>query len=128
MTKKPINKVLLVEDNSGDARLLREMFDEQGSSGTELTVAQSMSEAEKYPAERLVDIVLPASAGAEIRDIAEKRRDRIRRWRAPVARVGSRERRLPAISRIAGPARWLSVLTSQPLRKVGPMPLFYHCD
>ena len=37
MSKKPIKQVLLVEDNPGDARLLREMFDEQGSHGTELT-------------------------------------------------------------------------------------------
>jgi diguanylate cyclase (GGDEF)-like protein/PAS domain S-box-containing protein len=58
MTKKSINEVLLVEDNPGDARLLYEMFDEQGSSGTELTVARSMAEAEKYLAEHTVDIVL----------------------------------------------------------------------
>jgi diguanylate cyclase (GGDEF)-like protein/PAS domain S-box-containing protein len=58
MTKKSINKVLLVEDNPGDARLLREMFDEQGSHGTELAVAPSMGEAEKYLAENTVDIIL----------------------------------------------------------------------
>ncbi len=58
MSKKPINQVLLVEDNPGDARLLREMFDEQGSHGTKLTIAQSMDEAEKYLTEHTVDIVL----------------------------------------------------------------------
>jgi diguanylate cyclase (GGDEF)-like protein/PAS domain S-box-containing protein len=58
MTKKPIDKVLLVEDNPGDARLLREMFAEQGSHGTELIVAQSMGEAEAYLAGNAVDIVL----------------------------------------------------------------------
>ena len=58
MSKKPINQVLLVEDNPGDARLLREMFDEQGSHGTKLTIAQSMDEAEKYLTEHMVDIVL----------------------------------------------------------------------
>jgi diguanylate cyclase (GGDEF)-like protein/PAS domain S-box-containing protein len=58
MTAKPINKVLLVEDNPGDARLLREMFDEQGSHGTELAVTPSMGEAEAYLAEHTVDIVL----------------------------------------------------------------------
>jgi diguanylate cyclase (GGDEF)-like protein/PAS domain S-box-containing protein len=58
MTAKSINSVLLVEDNPGDARLLREMFDEQGSHGTKLTIAQSMGEAEKYLAEHTVDIVL----------------------------------------------------------------------
>jgi diguanylate cyclase (GGDEF)-like protein/PAS domain S-box-containing protein len=58
MTVKSIDKVLLVEDNPGDARLLREMFNEQGSSGTELTIVKSMCEAEKYLAEQEVDIVL----------------------------------------------------------------------
>jgi diguanylate cyclase (GGDEF)-like protein/PAS domain S-box-containing protein len=58
MTAKSINSVLLVEDNPGDARLLREMFDEQGSHGTKLAVAPSMGEAEKYLAEHTVDIVL----------------------------------------------------------------------
>jgi diguanylate cyclase (GGDEF)-like protein/PAS domain S-box-containing protein len=58
MTAKPINSVLLVEDNPGDARLLREMFDEQGAHGTKLTIAQSMGEAEKYLAEHTVDVIL----------------------------------------------------------------------
>ena len=58
MNIKSIDKVLLVEDNPGDARLLREMFNEQGSSGTELTIAPSMAEAERYLAENTVDIVL----------------------------------------------------------------------
>jgi diguanylate cyclase (GGDEF)-like protein/PAS domain S-box-containing protein len=58
MTKKSIDKVLLVEDNPGDARLLREMFNEQGSSNTGLAIVASISEAEKYLAEHAVDIVL----------------------------------------------------------------------
>ena len=37
MSTKSIKMVLLVEDNPGDARLLREMFNEQGSHSTELT-------------------------------------------------------------------------------------------
>jgi diguanylate cyclase (GGDEF)-like protein/PAS domain S-box-containing protein len=58
MTVKSINSVLLVEDNPGDARLLREMFDEQGAHGTKVTIAQSMGDAEKYLAEHTVDVVL----------------------------------------------------------------------
>ena len=38
MSKKSIRKLLLVEDNPGDARLLREMLSEQGSHKTELTI------------------------------------------------------------------------------------------
>ena len=58
MSKKSIKVVLLVEDNPGDARLLREMFNEQGSYDTELRHVESMSEAEKHLAERAVDIIL----------------------------------------------------------------------
>jgi diguanylate cyclase (GGDEF)-like protein/PAS domain S-box-containing protein len=58
MNKKPIKILLLVEDNPGDARLLREMFNEQGFHKTELTHADCMSQAEKHLAERDVDIVL----------------------------------------------------------------------
>jgi diguanylate cyclase (GGDEF)-like protein/PAS domain S-box-containing protein len=54
-----INRLLLVEDNPGDARLLREMFNEQGGSrSTEVTHVERMSEAEKHLAEHAVDIVL----------------------------------------------------------------------
>jgi len=55
---KSIKKVLLVEDDPGDARLLREMFNEQGSHNTELTHVECMSEAEKHLAEHAVDIIL----------------------------------------------------------------------
>jgi len=53
-----IDTVLLIEDNPGDARLLREMFNEQGSHATKLTCVESMSEAEKHLAEHPVDIIL----------------------------------------------------------------------
>jgi diguanylate cyclase (GGDEF)-like protein/PAS domain S-box-containing protein len=58
MSKKLIKTLLLVEDNPGDARLLRELFKEQGSHDTELTHVKSLSEAEKYLAEHTVDIIL----------------------------------------------------------------------
>jgi diguanylate cyclase (GGDEF)-like protein/PAS domain S-box-containing protein len=58
MSKKPIKVLLLIEDNAGDARLLREMFSEDGSHNTELTHVDCMRDAEKYLAERAVDIVL----------------------------------------------------------------------
>ena len=53
-----IDQVLLVEDNLGDARLLREMFREQDSEPTELTHAETMSDAEHYLAKRRFDMIL----------------------------------------------------------------------
>ena len=58
MSKQSIETVLLIEDNFRDARLLREMFNEQGSHDIELTHVECMSDAEKYLAERAVGIVL----------------------------------------------------------------------
>jgi signal transduction histidine kinase len=53
-----INTILLIEDNLGDARLLREMLGEQDSHNIELTHAQCMSEAEKYLSQRSFDMIL----------------------------------------------------------------------
>ena len=58
MTKKAIKILLLVEDNPGDARLMHEMFSEQGSHNTECTHVGSMGEAEKVLSERAFDIIL----------------------------------------------------------------------
>ena len=58
MSTKLIATLLLIEDNLGDARLLREMFNEQGAHNTELTHVQSMGEAEEYLAKHSVDIIL----------------------------------------------------------------------
>jgi signal transduction histidine kinase len=54
---KSINTVLLVEDNHGDARLLREIFNEhEGHSN--LIHVETMHEAEAYLAEHSVDLIL----------------------------------------------------------------------
>ena len=58
MTAKSMRVLLLVEDNPGDARLLREMLIEDGSNQAELTHVEYMREAEKYLAEHVVDIIL----------------------------------------------------------------------
>jgi diguanylate cyclase (GGDEF)-like protein/PAS domain S-box-containing protein len=58
MSKKLMKILLLVEDNPGDARLLREMLKEQGQQETELTHVEQMSDAEKHLAQNAVDIIL----------------------------------------------------------------------
>src|SRR6202162_304803 len=58
MSEKSIRILLLVEDNPGDARLLREMFNEQGSQNTELTHVKSISDAEKHLLDHAVDIIV----------------------------------------------------------------------
>lgn len=49
---------MLVEDSPGDARLLRELFNEQGPADTQLMHVACMADAEKYLAAQPVDIVL----------------------------------------------------------------------
>ncbi len=56
--KKSMKVLLLVEDNEGDARLLREMFKEQIPLNTELTHVASMVEAEQHLANSTVDLIL----------------------------------------------------------------------
>jgi diguanylate cyclase (GGDEF)-like protein/PAS domain S-box-containing protein len=58
MTKKSIRSVLLVEDNPGDARLLREMFNEWPAHDIKLTIVDSMRLAEKHLSTHAVDIIL----------------------------------------------------------------------
>jgi diguanylate cyclase (GGDEF)-like protein/PAS domain S-box-containing protein len=58
MPKKSIKILLMVEDNSGDARLIREMFNEEGWGNTELTHVECMSEAEKHLSKTPVDLIL----------------------------------------------------------------------
>ena len=50
--------LLVVEDNPGDARQLREIFNDGGSHNAELTHVACMIDAEKHLAERPVDIIL----------------------------------------------------------------------
>ncbi|MEX0804805.1 MAG: response regulator, partial [Candidatus Binatia bacterium] len=57
MSSPPI-KVLLIEDNPGDARLLREYLHEAGSSQFELVHADRLSEALTRLGEGLFDVVL----------------------------------------------------------------------
>src|ERR1700694_1010533 len=56
--KEKALQVLLVEDNAGDVRLLREMFSKESPDSFELTHLLRMSEAEIHLAQGGVDIVL----------------------------------------------------------------------
>ena len=56
--KEKAVQVLLVEDNAGDARLLREMFSKEKHDAFELTHLLRMKEAEDHLAKGGVDIVL----------------------------------------------------------------------
>ena len=58
MSRTAIKEILLVEDNAADARLLREMVNDQGPHATELTHVASIGEAEQRLSEREVDIIL----------------------------------------------------------------------
>ncbi|HUP62403.1 MAG TPA: EAL domain-containing protein [Thermoanaerobaculia bacterium] len=58
MSGKSINRLLLVEDDPGDAVLLRSMFNEQRSPGTELIHVGHMSAAETYLSEHAADVIL----------------------------------------------------------------------
>jgi DNA-binding NtrC family response regulator len=57
ITEKAL-RILLVEDNAGDARLLREMFSKEKAGSFELTHLLRMCEAEIHLAKGGVDIVL----------------------------------------------------------------------
>ncbi len=58
MIRKSLKLLLLVEDNAGDARLLREMLHDAGAHITKMTHSETMAEAERHLAETLFDVVL----------------------------------------------------------------------
>jgi signal transduction histidine kinase len=72
-----IKKVLLVEDNPGDARLLREMFSEDGSLGVDLACVSFMSEAERHLATDTVDVILLDLGLPDAQGLAAIRRARM---------------------------------------------------
>lgn len=79
-----IHNVLLVEDNPGDARLLREMFVDQDSYKIRLTHVECMRDAERHLAEQVVDIVLLDLGLPDAQGLDAVRRARIAAPRVPV--------------------------------------------
>lgn len=58
MNHKSMRALLLVEDSPADARLFREMFNEQGPHNTKMTHVLSMGEAEQQLARGAFDIIM----------------------------------------------------------------------
>ena len=83
MSKKSI-KILLVEDNPGDARLLREMLSKQDALDIELTHVSSMSGAENHIAKDAVDIILLDLGLPDVQGLGAVRRARAAAPRVPL--------------------------------------------
>ena len=73
---KTIKKVLLVEDNPGDARLLREMLREESPLDIGLTCVGFMAEAERLLVSHVFDIVLLDLGLPDAQGLAAVRRAR----------------------------------------------------
>jgi diguanylate cyclase (GGDEF)-like protein/PAS domain S-box-containing protein len=69
-----IRTALLIEDNSGDARLLREMLSDQGANKVVLTHVESMAAAEAHLSAHEVDIILLDPGLADAQGIGAVRR------------------------------------------------------
>jgi diguanylate cyclase (GGDEF)-like protein/PAS domain S-box-containing protein len=91
MSKKAIKVLLLVEDNPGDARLLREMFNEQGLHTTEFSHVECMSAAEKHLAAHRVDIILLDLGLPDSEGVAAVRRIHIAAPHVPVVVLTGRD-------------------------------------
>ncbi len=82
MNFRPINTLLVVEDNAGDARLLREMFAEHGIAAANFKYVECMLDAEAHLESNAVDIILldlglPDASGL----------DAVRRIRAAASKI-----------------------------------------
>jgi diguanylate cyclase (GGDEF)-like protein len=79
-----INTLLLVEDNLGDARLLREILKEQGAHTIKLTHVERMSEAEMHLGSHAVDMILLDLGLPDARGLGAVRRAHLAAPRVPL--------------------------------------------
>ncbi|MEO8184199.1 MAG: EAL domain-containing protein [Deltaproteobacteria bacterium] len=84
MSRKLLKTVLLVEDNAGDVRLLREMLREDGAQTTQLMHVGCMSDAELFLGERAVDILLLDLGLPDAQGLHAVRRARVAAPRVPL--------------------------------------------
>jgi diguanylate cyclase (GGDEF)-like protein/PAS domain S-box-containing protein len=84
MWRKLINTILLVEDNPRDARLFREMLREQIAQELEITVAESMADAEKHLAAHSCDMILLDACLPDAQGLSVVRRARAAAPRVPL--------------------------------------------
>jgi diguanylate cyclase (GGDEF)-like protein/PAS domain S-box-containing protein len=82
MWRKSVKSVLVVEDNPGAVRFLRQMLDEGHASGASLTHVKCMSEAEKHLSGNAVDIILLDLESPDAQGL-----DAVRRTRAVAPRI-----------------------------------------
>ena len=76
MSRRQIKVMLLIEDNPGDARLIQEMFQEQGSQNIELKHVECMKDAEMLLAASSVDIILLDLGLPDVQGLDAVRRSR----------------------------------------------------
>jgi diguanylate cyclase (GGDEF)-like protein/PAS domain S-box-containing protein len=91
MSSKSIKILLLVEDNPGDARLLREMFNEEGAHNMEMTHALCMRDAERHLAQREVDLILLDLGLPDAEGVTAVRRVRVAAPRVPLVVLTGRD-------------------------------------
>jgi diguanylate cyclase (GGDEF)-like protein/PAS domain S-box-containing protein len=91
MSSKSIKVLLLVEDNPGDARLLREMINEEGAHNMEMTHALCMKDAERHLAEREVDLILLDLGLPDVEGVTAVRRVRVAAPRVPLVVLTGRD-------------------------------------
>lgn len=81
---KSIEAILLVEDNQGDTRLIREMFNESDTLHVDLADVNCMKGAEKYISENVVDLILLDLGLPDAQGLEALRRTRVAAPRVPI--------------------------------------------